>query len=314
MKNKPLLLILFLSISIISTAQTVTDVDGNTYNTVTIGTQVWMKENLKTTKYNNGTEIPNVTNKASWIALTTGAYCNYDNSSSYASIYGRLYNYYAVIDSNGLCPIGWHVPSEAEFKELKDYLVDSVGGKLKEAGYSHWDSVSYYHGATNESGFSAIGCGSRFYNGDFIGFNRWCNLWTATECSATDAVYYEIHENSDIFYGTCYEEDHDKNHGNTVRCIKDNSISTNATEAFEKNGEKVVSEIKIYPNPAHDILFIKISKELISNTQIFDFQGKSVNVKQVGENSFDISGLPKGMYFIKVAGTEYDQVSKLVKE
>ena len=134
------------------TRTSLTDIDGNDYKTVTIGTQVWMVENLKTTKYNDGTAIPNITDNTSWAALTTGAYCDNINTPSISTTYGRLYNWYAVdnnagtkVASNGgknVCPTGWHVPSDAEWTTLTTYLGgESVaGGKLKETGTTHWQS------------------------------------------------------------------------------------------------------------------------------------------------------------------------------
>lgn len=305
--KKYFILNIFFALILQVNSQTVTDVDGNIYNTITIGKQVWLRENLNTTKYNNGTEIPNISSKSTWIELTTGAYCNYNNSSTNASIYGHLYNYYAVIDSNGLCPIGWHIPSEAELTELKNYLVDSVGGKLKEVGYAHWDSVSYYHGATNETGFSAVGSGSRFYNGDFIGLNRWCNLWTTTECSTTDAYYYEIHENSDIFYSTCYETDNNKNHGNPVRCLKDDNGTTQVNE-------NSYAKFFIYPNPATNIIFLRSDQIINANLEIIDIKGKLVTSKKIVNNKIDLSNLNRGMYFIKITDFDRTFVYKLIKK
>ena len=103
-------------------AGTVKDADGNKYNTVKIGNQVWMVENLKTTKYNDGTEILNVTSDTQWANLTTGAYCNYDNLESNAEIYGRLYNWYAV-NTGKLAPAGWHVPTDDDWIILENYLI-----------------------------------------------------------------------------------------------------------------------------------------------------------------------------------------------
>lgn len=114
--------------------ETVTDIDGNTYKTIQIGNQRWMAENLKVTRYRNGTAIPTVTSNTDWFNLTTGAYCNYDNSTSDAAIYGRLYNWYAVNDSRNIAPTGWHVPSDEEWKTLEKYL----GMSQSEADDTGW--------------------------------------------------------------------------------------------------------------------------------------------------------------------------------
>ena len=133
----------------------ITDIDGNTYKTVTIGTQTWMAENLKVTKYNDGIAIPNVTDNTAWRELTTGALCDYGNTPSNSETYGKLYNWHAV-NTGKLCPTGWHVPSDAEWTELTDYLggTSVAGDKLKETGSTHWSNLRT--GATNETGFTAL--------------------------------------------------------------------------------------------------------------------------------------------------------------
>jgi uncharacterized protein (TIGR02145 family) len=142
---------------------TMTDQDGNEYKTITIGTQTWMAENLRTTKYSDGTTIPNVTDNTAWTNLTTGAYCNYNNTTSADTIatYGRLYNWYAAIGSGNIAPAGWHVPTETEWRTLIYYLggFSVAGGKMKETGTTHWINPNI--GATNESGFTALPSGAR---------------------------------------------------------------------------------------------------------------------------------------------------------
>jgi len=162
---------------------TVKDYDGNIYNTVIIGTQVWMKENLKTMKYNDGTSIPNVTDNATWAALATPAYCWYKNdATSYKATYGALYNWYTV-HTGKLCPAGWHVPSDAEWTILSDYLggLPVAGGKLKESGTVHWASPNT--GATNESGFTALAGGVRA-NGVYTDMLTQTWWWASTETNS----------------------------------------------------------------------------------------------------------------------------------
>lgn len=196
---------------------TVTDIDGNVYRTVKIGNQVWMAENLKTTKYRNGNPIPNVTVDATWFNLTTGAYCNYDNDSNIASIYGKLYNWYAVNDSRNIAPIGWHVPSHNEWLVLENYLggANIAGGKLKEAGISHWQSPNT--GATNHVGFTAFPGGYRNPDGPFrhlgdIGF--W---WTSTLSDMNKALRLTLR----YFDCTMDWNQYYLMGGMSVRCIKD---------------------------------------------------------------------------------------------
>ncbi|MCB9001260.1 MAG: fibrobacter succinogenes major paralogous domain-containing protein [Bacteroidales bacterium] len=165
---------------ITTTNGTVTDIDGNTYITVTIGNQVWMAENLKTTHYNDGTAIPNVTDGNEWAALTTGAYCWYSNATAYKDTYGALYNWYAV-NTGKLAPTGWHVATDAEWTTLTTYLGgESVaGGKLKETDTTHWASPNT--GATNETGFTALPGGYRGRGGAFGGIGGYGYWWSATE-------------------------------------------------------------------------------------------------------------------------------------
>ena len=194
----------------------ITDKDGNIYTSVTIGTQVWMVENLKTTKFNDGTSIPNVTDNTAWIRLTTPGYCWYNNDVANKTPYGALYNWYAV-NTGKLCPTGWHVPSDAEWTELTDYLGgESVaGGKLKETGTIHWDSPNT--GATNETGFTALPGGGHDVDGTF-GYVGEIGIW----CSATA---YNTYDAWGRFIG--YSDSYlDRNHmgkeiGVSVRCLRD---------------------------------------------------------------------------------------------
>jgi uncharacterized protein (TIGR02145 family) len=196
---------------------TVTDIDGNIYHTVKIGTKVWMVENLKTTKYLNGDPIPNVIDNTEWENTRTGAYSDYDNSSGNSTIYGRLYNYYAVVDSCQLCPTGWHVPSDEEWTILTTYLggEDIAGGKLKAKGTTYW--LSPNTGATNESGFTALPGGYRIGNGQFeyIGHSGW--WWTITEFDEWSfwlrAMVYGHTMTIRTFYGSTS--------GLSIRCVQD---------------------------------------------------------------------------------------------
>jgi uncharacterized protein (TIGR02145 family) len=202
----------------------VIDKDGNIYNIVTIGSQVWMAENLKTTKYSNGEQLPNETDRIKWLNLSTGAYCWYNNSETiYKNAFGALYNWYAVQDSRNICPTGWHVPSTAEWTTLTSYLGgESVsGGKLKETGTTHWQSPNT--SATNETGFTALPGGSRFYEMNsgielFDGFGSYGYWWSVTGYSSAFAWYRSISYNS----GNAVTYDEWKSDGFSVRCLKDN--------------------------------------------------------------------------------------------
>lgn len=192
---------------------TMTDQDGNVYKTVTIGTQTWMAENLRTTKYNDGTAIPNVTDGDEWSNLSTGAYCNYDNTTNIVTIatYGRLYNWYAI-NTEKLAPEGWHVPSYDEWAVLISYLGGEyiAAKKLKEAGTSHW--IDPYDEATNQTGFTALPGGHRDYSdGTFHYLGYYGNWWSATE-ENTDLAWYRWDFNRSFS---------SKGVGYSVRCVKD---------------------------------------------------------------------------------------------
>ncbi len=200
-----------------SAAGTVTDIEGNVYKTINIGTQIWMAENLKTTKYSNGDPIPNVTD-GYWTSLTTGAYCWYNNDAAIKAIYGGLYNWYAVADSRNIAPTGWHVPTDAEWTTLTTFLGgDAIaGGKLKETGATHWLNENV--GATNESGFTDLPGGFRFGdNGAFGYFGNTCENWSNTQIGLSYARHiYMIR--SDY---TCLRSSADKRSGFSVRCVRD---------------------------------------------------------------------------------------------
>jgi len=207
---------------------TVTDIDGNTYQTVKIGNQWWMAENLKVTHYRNGNTIPNVTDATEWENLNTGAYCNYDNDASNATTYGSLYNWYAVNNNRNIAPAGWHVPSDAEWKILEMYLGMSQseaddtgwrgtdeGGKLKEAGTEHWNSPNT--GATNESGFSSLPGGYRNHDGTYDYISILAFFWSSTEYSSIGAWRRHLHYDTSRVH-----RDHaSKRSGFSVRCVRD---------------------------------------------------------------------------------------------
>jgi uncharacterized protein (TIGR02145 family) len=199
-----------------SVQDSVTDIDGNVYHTVTIGTQVWMVENLKTTRYNDGTAIPLVPDNAAWAALTTPGYCWYNNdAATYKSTYGALYNWHTV-NTGKLVPTGWHVPTDSEWSVLTTYLGgESVaGGKLKEDGTTHWASPNT--GATNTTGYSAFPGGYRNFNGSFSSIGNFGGWWSA---SAYDATYSWSRFMSDS-YAVVSRSYYFSTFGFSVRCVK----------------------------------------------------------------------------------------------
>ncbi|HFG1537790.1 fibrobacter succinogenes major paralogous domain-containing protein [Flavobacterium psychrophilum] len=198
---------------------TISDVDGNNYNTITIGTQVWMKENLNVSKYRNGDIIPQVQDPNQWQNLTTGAWCYYANQSSYGLVYGKLYNWYAVNDSRGLAPQGWHIPNNDEWNLLNAFLeaTSLSGGKLKESGTAHW--LSPNAGATNESNFTGLPSGYRVNVGSFENIGKECYWWSSKQPATytSEASNYKLTYNYAYFLNRYYY----KEYGFSVRCIKD---------------------------------------------------------------------------------------------
>jgi uncharacterized protein (TIGR02145 family) len=221
---------------------TETDIDGNEYRTVKIGDQWWMAENLRVTRYNNGDPIPTGFDDDAWIELTTGAFSPPEHgeagiitrplSGEDVETYGLLYNWYAAVDNRGVCPEGWHVPSDEEWMELELRLgVDPTeleitgprgtnqGGMLKETGTEHWSAPNT--GATNETGFSALGHGGRTAASDFPG-EYWYrgergSWWTSTEYYAEYALDREVRYADAALHRVGLI----KANGTAIRCIMD---------------------------------------------------------------------------------------------
>lgn len=306
---------------------TVTDVDGNVYNIVTIGTQVWMKENLKTTKYNDGTAIPLVENNTLWAYHTTPGYCWYNNdSASYKNTYGALYKWYAVsITTNGgknICPANWHVPTHDEWTTLErtictsgtcatDFPYDNSttggrgtdeGSKLRETGYVHW--VSPNIGATNSSGFTALPGGYREYGADFGFIGSEARWWSATEYDSTCAWGRHLVTSFTTIFRSKY---YYKYTGFSVRCVMDST-----TPIKEINYDK---NIQFYPNPAIDRLFINITDRQDSKMQVYSIIGECVyeSVLTSGANMIDICSLKSGIYLVRLTGADWTIQRKLIK-
>jgi uncharacterized protein (TIGR02145 family) len=204
--------------------------DGVTYNTVAIGSQCWFKENLRTTKYNDGTSITNVTDNDTWASTTSGAYCCYDNNPSNCDTYGALYNWYAV-ETGKLCPSGWHVPTDDDFKTLEMYLgmtqaeADATLGRGTDQGSKLAGNASLWtDGALDQnvnfgtSGFSALPGGERsFSDGSFNDLGKYGNWWSSTEYTSSGVwrrfLYYDN--------ATVFRFNYVKSYGFSVRCLRD---------------------------------------------------------------------------------------------
>jgi uncharacterized protein (TIGR02145 family) len=305
MKNL-LLYTVFVALTLSSNAQTVTDIDGNVYNTVTIGTQTWMAENLKTTKYSDGTAIPFVIDDTLW-GKSLPAYCWYNNDmATYKGTYGALYNWFTLdTASNGgknVCPAGWHVPSYAEWTTMLDYLggEGAAKGKLMETGTAHWSDP--YPEATNETGFTALPGGYRSFDGSFNYLGCMGYWGSSSEIDTYAAWNFYIVDNSCLIIRRGYSKDL----GISVRCVQDNNTSiTNSI-----NPDKVI----FYPNPATERLYLKNSNYANTIIMIFDLLGKQVLGKQIDSDPIDISNLRKGIYVVKLVCSKNVLITKFIKE
>lgn len=311
MKKINLTLSFLITLFVSVLGQTVTDIDGNVYNTVVIGTQEWMAENLRTTRYSNGDPIPYITNNSEWENTPDGAYSFYNNDVSLGEIFGPVYNGFTILDNRNVCPVGWHVPSDNEWIMMFRNLCETAdceeiwpydntvsgpqgtneGGKIKATGTSLWTAPNI--GATNSSGLSILPGGYRYWDGNCYTIYDYTNLWTTTEHEISiNLWFYAPHYNrSDVYhlYG-------DKHNGQSVRCIR----AANAQIPSEKTGSWEIS-----PNPAEQ--FIQIRTENIDELSNISFEIINssgfvyMNKKQLeSENWVDVSTFPPGMYFIRV--------------
>jgi uncharacterized protein (TIGR02145 family) len=209
----------------------ITDIDGNIYEATNICDQIWTTSNLNVSKYRNGDLIPQVSDPTEWITLTTGAWCYYNNDSANGPIYGKLYNWYAVVDPRGLAPEGYHIPSADEWTTLTNCLGGEAvaGGKMKEMGLKNWESPN--KDATNSSGFSALPGGYRFgecgYNvgcsdkGKFYIIGRYAYWWSTTEYPTTYLAKYVFGIRLSYFDSKALLFTNLVRPGFSVRCIKD---------------------------------------------------------------------------------------------
>ena len=218
---------------------TVNDIDGNEYNTIQIGNQLWMAENLKVTNYRNGEPIPKISGCCDWEFLQSGAFLNYDDDENYALLYGRLYNWFVIDDPRGIAPQGWHVPSDDEWKELEMYLgmsqadadggdatflrnTGNVGQKLKSAsgwynGINNESDVDPEVIGTNESGFSALAAGYAGNYGLTFDMGYGVIYWTSTDIIGGTAWRRGLGNGSN----GVLRYNNGKNYGFSIRCIKD---------------------------------------------------------------------------------------------
>jgi uncharacterized protein (TIGR02145 family) len=222
----------------IEVPETVKDIDGNVYQTVTIGTQVWMVENLKTKHYRNGDPIPNITEQLEWNGLSktrTGAYCDYDNNPNNSRKYGLLYNYYVVADNRGITPEGWHVATDDDWDELESFVAFTYQNPAKTlASKSGWaisneyGSIGYKMNENNETGFNALPSGRRV-TGGFIEIGKYARWWGNTGVSndvgagtGTLMVALSYQPTGPYYYYWFYSNGSEARYnGYAIRCVKD---------------------------------------------------------------------------------------------
>ena len=200
----------------------IADIDGNLYPMMKIGDQYWLKKNLRVTRYRNGDPIARVAVDAQWKILTSGAFCSYDNLTTNDTLYGSLYNWYALIDSRGLCPEGWHVPSNAEWENLESFLGGNLvaGGKMKSTGTLEQGSGLWFlpnTGATNASGFTGLPSGYRINYGTYYSMGNVGYFWSASDTATVNAWNYILDANNSELK-TIFNL---KTNGFSVRCCKD---------------------------------------------------------------------------------------------
>jgi uncharacterized protein (TIGR02145 family) len=311
MKKIILLLAALAFLTLQNYAQTVTDIDGNVYNVVIIGTHKWLQQDLRARHYNNGDSIPNITDGIQWGHTYTSACCDYNNNPVMAETYGKLYNWYAVTDNRNLCPLGWHVANDADWDELTAYLggYAVAGGKIKEAGTSHWQSPNT--GADNSSGFTARPSGMRFadnnWNGSgfFYGLGLSCHWWTTVpffdSVVYVRAIYYDTARLSYELFSMSY--------GFPVRCVNDTSTAS-------INENEIKNFIRIYPNPSSELIIIECPENKGLNLYIYNDIGDLVMHRESSgsKEEINISALPAGVYIIKVTGMDWTVQRKIIKE
>jgi len=274
-------------------AQTVTDVDGNTYNTISIGNQTWLTENLKVTKFNDQDPIPLVLDDTQWSTQTQAAYCYYQGDVANTNDYGNLYNWYVVNNSKNVCPTGYHVPSITEWEELITFLGGNAvaGGKLKEMGFAHW--LSPNTGADNSSSFTLLPSGWRANNNGFYeNLYYMAYVWSSTSVDALNSSVLLVGYDSQA----AYTSDSHILTGLPIRCLKDETSSLDETD----NDQPIL----VYPNPANGLVNIHISANDNPRIKLINTKGQMVLQGTVENDScrFDLSTFEDGVYFIQIEG------------
>ena len=290
MKKKYFILLFLLSFPSFITFAQVEDIDGNSYETVIIGTQEWMAENLKTTEFSNGDPIANITSVTDFYYSGEPAWTYYGNNISNDAIYGKLYNGLTAVDNRNCCPTGWYVPSDADWTILVDYMGGEAvaGTKLKNS--TIWNG-------TDEVGFNALPGGLRYAlagdlnEGTLFGQGYW---WSSEYSSSVDIFFYR----TETFTPNFYRSAENFTLGMSIRCIKNTSLGLNENSPD-------FQESFVYPNPFSSTATLVLNNKFEGNITIKIFNTTGQLVKEVFEfanNSVTIygDGLPEGFYFYTV--------------
>jgi uncharacterized protein (TIGR02145 family) len=290
----------------------ISDVEGNSYGTVVIGQRNWMTENLATSTFSNGDPISEVQDSPTWQNLTTSAWSYFDNDSTNNPYYGKLYNWIAVDDSRGLCPNGWHIPTDDDWKEMELFLGMSQaqadinnqwrgtdeGDKLKET--FGWNTNT----GTNASGFSALPGGRRNPNGNFSDFGNEARFWTST--GALNLPFQVAYERGLAgIYPKVYRVYSDINGGMSVRCMQNGFVGVE---------EIKLKELNVYPNPTTGEIKINITSEYVGKEySIVDNTGNIITSGTFSEgiNSMGLKNVSTGIYYMSIPGT--DKPLKIIK-
>ena len=308
--------------------ESIIDYDGNIYNTVQIGIQCWMKENLKTTHYSDGSEIELVEDETEWIGLSYDrkAYCYYENDSVYGDNYGALYTWAASMNGEqgnnenpsgiqGICPNGWHLPSDNEWMELELYLgmsvelIDTLGWRGNNEGKKLKDVQGWYGNGdgTNITGFTAKPAGVKAYYGTFLEIGKSVHFWVATENETQKAnVRWLYYSNSGIARGW----NEYKNNGLSVRCINDNDFEVSVDE------KEYNYKINVYPNPMKDIFWIEFQGVNYAIIKIYTVDGKKMLEKEINSclNSINLTSFDRGIYLLKIQNNDFTKTITIIIE
>ncbi len=288
--------------------------------TVTIGTQIWQTTNLNVDTYSDGTPIPQVTDPTAWTALTTGAWCYYNNDPANGAIYGKLYNWYAVAGiydaaslanpslRKKLAPTGYHIPNDVEWTTMINFLdpnanstVNIAGGILKEIGTTHWYSPNT--DATNSFGFTAIPGGTHLTSGYFGGLGLAGYWWSFSEIDSDYAFTCGLSYNNSLL--TKYVAD--KRQGFSARCLSNQSLKT---EDHAMN-----LQVKLFPNPTKNLLHLQTATNSnLDKITITDLTGKVILTQTNNTNQVNVELLASGMYIIEAVSGQEKFTTKFIKE